>query len=117
MAITWADVEAVAPDLSSVATAAQTLILEHVNTALKESLFSDERLKLARTYLAAHHGEVVRRKGIGIGGPMTMEAAGGITRQFAAFSPTGSHPLFDATPYGKIYRSLLPPATKAPMVI
>ncbi len=108
-AIIWTDVTALAPELTSVSSGAQTDLLAYVNTALKVSVFDDETgpmTRLARIYLAAHYATISQQGGAGAAGPVTGESAGGLSRQYASFSPMGSDPLFDVTPYGKAFRGL-----------
>ena len=65
-AIQWPDVVALQSNLDTVAAAAQMIILAHVNEDLNPDAFGGEaspRYVLARSYLAAHLGELVRRKG------------------------------------------------------
>ena len=121
-AIAWIDVEAHAPELagSAVPTSAQTDILAHVNTALDADEWGGEtaaRLKMARVYLAAHYGTQTKNKG-GAGGPVAVESAGPLSRQYAVPSPLGTDPEFVTTNYGKAYLSLVRalPA-RAPLLI
>lgn len=77
-AIGWTDVEAVASGLSAVSPTAQMVILGLVNTTLKVSLLGGEsgiKTRMARTYLAAHLGDLALRKGgaSGTAGPVTSE--------------------------------------------
>jgi hypothetical protein len=64
--VLWQDVEALQSNLSTVSVAAQMIILAHVNEDLNPRAFGGEdsaRYHLARCYLAAHLGELERRKG------------------------------------------------------
>lgn len=64
--IYWADVVALQSNLSGVAPAAQMIILAYVNEELNPRAFggvSSAKYHLARAYMAAHMGELERRKG------------------------------------------------------
>lgn len=64
--IDWTDVTGIAAELSTVSVEGQTTILDYVNEALDPDNFGGEdsaELKLARIYLAAHHGTISKRKG------------------------------------------------------
>ncbi len=109
-AITWSDVLAFAPELSGVVSGAQDDIIDYVEDAIVSGEFGGESsptYRLARIYLAAHYGTVTVNGSNGAAGPVIGESAGGLSRQYAAFSPTGSDALLDVTPYGKAFRSLL----------
>ncbi len=110
-AILWTDVTALAPELATVGVPAQTIILEHVNSALAVDLWGGEeavRLKMARSYLAAHFGAQVGAGGAAAAGPVVAESADGLSRSYAnLFAMMGSDPLYDATSYGRQYRLLV----------
>jgi hypothetical protein len=64
--VVWQDVTALQANLSTVSEAAQMIILAHVNEDLNPDAFggSDSaKYHLARVYLAAHLGELERRRG------------------------------------------------------
>lgn len=89
-AIVWQDVEALQSNLSSVSDAAQMIILAHVNEDLNPAAFGGStRYHLARCYLAAHLGELERRKGSG--GQVASETIGtsSITLSYAAAMSSG----------------------------
>lgn len=109
-AITWSDVTNIAPELSTVAVAAQTDILAYVNVALNVELFGGEShpmVKLLRIYLAAHFGTVTKSGGSGALGPVIAESGGGLSRQYGSSVVNGSDPLFDKTNYGQTFRLLV----------
>lgn len=109
-AIVWSDVVGIAPELSSVPPLAQAEILGVVNGTLNAAAFGGESARsyrLARIFLAAHYGSVVSAGGSGPGGPVSSESVGGVSRSYAVFSPMGSDPTLDKTPYGQQYRSLV----------
>lgn len=112
-AITWADVTAHAPELVTAtgpSTGAQTDILAVANDVLDVSQFGGEsaaKTKLARIYYAAHFGTIDAQGSSGATGAVISESVGGLARAYAAFSPMGSDPLWDATPYGKAFRALV----------
>ena len=106
--ITWTDVEAHAPHLSTVAAGAQANILAHVNTFLTVSAFDGEagaKTKLARVYLACHFGQLEANAASGAAGPVTSKRLGDMAIGYA--SPTASAPsTFSETGYGKAYDAL-----------
>lgn len=66
MLIRWSDVTALQANLSSVDSAAQMIILAHVNEDLNPAAFGGDgsaRYHLVRCTLAAHMGELERRNG------------------------------------------------------
>jgi hypothetical protein len=76
--VVWADIEALQANLSTVSAAAQMIILAHVNEDLNPAAFGGEdtaKYHLARVYLAAHLGELERRKG-GASGQVTSKTIG-----------------------------------------
>lgn len=109
MAITWPDVVVIAAELASLGAAAQTLILEHVNTALNVSELGGEsspRLKLARIYLAAHLATISTAGGEAAGGPLIAETIDNISRSYASpLSVSASQ--YNATSYGQLFATLV----------
>lgn len=90
--ITWADVTAIAPEVTSVSLAAQADILAYVNTEFNAAEWGGEdsiRLRLGRIYLAAHFG-VTTTQGGGGAGPVVSESAGGLSRSYAQASTSGA---------------------------
>lgn len=110
-AITWPDVVAIAPELASLSVTAQTLILDHVNTALNVSVFGGEaspKLRLARVFLAAHYGTVATTGGAVLAGPVTAESAGGLSRSYATtFATDAFGGPWGSTAYGQSFAALL----------
>lgn len=91
-AIVWQDVEALQSNLSEVSAAAQMIILAYVNEDLAPAAFGGDgsaRYHLARCYLAAHLGELERRKGGG--GQVASEtiSASAITLSYVAAMSAG----------------------------
>lgn len=108
MAITWADIVALAAELSVLPVAAQPVVVAHVNESIVDLAWPTDTLTdHARKLLAAHMATVLIQGGLGPAGQVVGESVGGISRQYAAFSPMGSDPSFAGTPYGKLYRALL----------
>lgn len=111
-AIDWDDVEVFSSELASVDEDAQDIILDHVNSTLAVTVWGGEsspKLKYARILLAAHFGTMALQgaeSGSGFGA-VTGESAGGLSRQYMAFSPDGTDPTFDKTTFGQTYRTLL----------
>lgn len=119
-AIVWTDVTALAPELSSVSVAGQTMILAHVNVALDVAMFGGEdhaKTKIARVFLAAYFGSTSISGASGASGPVLSESAGGLSRSYANLMTTGGSGL-DRNGYGQMYRELVrvSPA-RAPLVI
>lgn len=112
-AIAWADVTAIASDLSTVGVAAQAMILAFVNEAIDTRLFpngeEDARLKLARVYLAAHYAVGPLGGSFGAAGPVTAESAGTLSRSYASMSSSSTDPLLESTPWGRAYRLIMRP--------
>lgn len=112
-AILWSDVTDTAADLAVVSANAQTAILAFVNEALDTRLFangeSDNRLKLARVYLAAHYGAIDAGGSGGPGGPLASESGGGLARTYAVLTTSTTDPLLELTPWGKAYRLIMRP--------
>lgn len=101
--ITWADVVALAAELSTVPVATQAFILAALPRQMNEDVWGGS-LNLAATYLAAHLATVIRRRGAG--GSVQSQTAGGVSQAFAisvARDPGG----LTATSYGTLYESLL----------
>lgn len=106
--ITWADVVNIAPDLADVPASAQAAILADVAAQLANaSAWPSPALHAtACTYLAAHLGTMYARGATGAVGAVIGESVGSVSRQYAAPSPMGSDPTWDATPWGKAFRTL-----------
>lgn len=99
MAITWADVEAVAPELSTAALATQTAILAQVNSELSPSVWGT-KVEIGRAWLAAHLGTLA---GIEEGGGVVQsETVGAVSRTFAVSSGD-----YSSTAYGNEFQRLL----------
>lgn len=85
--IIWTDVTDWDPSLTTslITTNARTLILSVVNDMLNVNEFggeSDDRLKMARILLAAHFGELNRRRSNGASGAISSQSAGGLSRSY-----------------------------------
>lgn len=122
MNITWTNVTDHAPELSTVAVAAQADILAVANDVLDVVRFGGEdaaKTKLARIYFAAHFGTIDAQGASGAVGAVIGETVGGLARQYAANSPDGTDPLWEKTPYGQAFRALLraTPALRGPWLL
>lgn len=109
-AIAWADVVALAAELSTVPAPAQSIVLDHVNTAFSVAKFGGEdspRLKLVRVLYAAHMATMLTAGGELSAGPITSETASmnSISRSYATVDVSGSD--LSLTPYGRQYTALL----------
>ena len=107
----WTDVTAFAPDLSSVDASAQADVLAYVNAELDVSAFDGEagaKTRLARIYLAAHHGAVSLTSSAAAG-PVVEEKVGEISQKYGspAATVTGSILFLESTPYGRLYLGLV----------
>lgn len=113
-AILWADVEALQANLSAVAPAAQMIFLAHVNEDLNPAVFGGEdsaRYHLARCYLAAHLGELERRRGAA-SGPVQSKTIGtsSITLQYAT-AMTSTESALRLTSWGAMYADMVASST------
>lgn len=112
-AITWTNVTDFAPGLSTFDTDAQTDVLAYVNTGTFNIAHwggeESPTLRLGRIYLAAHMATVALSGAAGgaIAGPVTAEAAGGLSRSYGSMSGLGADTLLDTTPFGRAFRELL----------
>lgn len=111
-AINWADVTAMASELSTVEAAARKLILDYVNgPALDPASFDGEdgyTTKLARVYLAAHMASPIGKGAAGAaGGPVTSESMGGLSRSYSVGSVASSVDSTGSTDYGRRYEALV----------
>jgi hypothetical protein len=109
-AILWQDVEALQPNLSTVSAAAQMIFLALVNEDLNPTAFGGEdsvRYHLARCYLAAHLGELERRRGVS-GGPVQSKTIGtsSITIAYAT-AMSSSDDVLRTTTWGSAYADML----------
>lgn len=111
--IIWADVTAIATELTSIDGAARVYILAYVNgPGVNPDILDGESgpmTRLARIYLAAHIGSGVGKGASGsAGGAVTSESAGGLSRSYAAppLPPTtpGSHA---STDYGRRFDDII----------
>lgn len=108
--ITWNDVLAHAPELTSVSNAARTDLLDYVNRDIDPELFDGEtgpKTKLARIYLAAHLGAGVAASGGSTSvGSITAETAGGLSRSYGQPASLSVASL-GSTSYGQAYLQIL----------
>lgn len=119
MAITWDDVTAIAPELAIegvVSETTQDAIVAHTLALLNETSWGD-RYDMACAYYAAHVATVTVRGGNGAAGNVVSESIGDVSRTYAVFSPAGSDPLLDTTPYGKHFRYLKKTLLSARMLV
>lgn len=108
--VVWADVEALQSNLSTVSAAAQMIILAYVNEDLNADAFGGDgsaKYHLARCYLAAHLGELERRRG-GSSGSVASKTIGtnSITINYAQAS-TGDTDALLQTSWGSQYAGML----------
>jgi hypothetical protein len=108
--ILWQDVEALQSNLSTVSVAAQMIFLAHVNEDYNPTAFGGDdsaRYHLFRCYLAAHMGEVERRRGSS-GGPVQSKTIGtnSITVAYAT-AMTSSDDVLRTTSWGSMAADML----------
>lgn len=101
--ITWTDVVAMAPELSTVPLASQTAVLAAVALQMDVDLW-DAKLNLGAVYLAAHLATIRGRNGVG--GPVVAESAGSVSRAYSASVAAGAAQL-GSTSYGIEYERLI----------
>jgi hypothetical protein len=104
MAITWSDVTAIAPELSTAAAGTQTAILTLVDLMVDDGAWGD-LANQGRAYLAAHLG-TVSGSGSGSGsGAVTEEKIGPLSRSYA--DPGSGDNDLATTKYGRFYKYLM----------
>jgi hypothetical protein len=111
-AIVWADVTAIATELTTVGDSARAMILEYVNgPAMDPDNFDGEAgytTRMARIYLAAHMGSSIGKGAAGAaGGPVTSESMGGLSRSYSTGSVASSADSTGSTDYGRRYEALV----------
>lgn len=102
MAITWAQVVLIAPELSTVATATQNLLLVIVDRQIDGEVwgsYADD----GALYLAAHLGTLANGGAAGAG-PVTSETLGPMSRSYGM--PSGVSGTFGTTRYGVMFEQL-----------
>lgn len=105
--VVWQDIEALQSNLSTVSAAAQMIFLAHVNEDLNPAAFGGEgspRYHIARCCLAAHLGELERRKGAKEASSKTIGTSS-ITIAYAAGQSSGDALL--QTSWGAQYAEML----------
>ena len=101
---TWADVETIAPELSTVAFETQQAILADVDAQLSEPNIGARRYPIACKLLAAHIATLLKRAE-GNSGQVTSESVGSVSRSYAT-APL-KDPIYDSTKYGIQYRGII----------
>lgn len=106
--VTWRDVIGIAAELDAVDDEAQFDILAYVNSAFKTTGFDAFKLRLARLYLAAHHGTFAdpARGANAPTGALTQETLGPASRSYASFASDSQREL-ETTSYGQALAFLL----------
>lgn len=105
-AITWADVTARAPELSTLDPVVQAAILADVTVLLSVDAFGD-KYTMAACALAAHLGTLSKNKGQGPSGPITSESTGRVSRSYASAPQKARDDDYSATTYGLRYLSIV----------
>lgn len=105
--ITPADVKAFAPELSVIADAAWVDLLAYVNEMQLDCLDTDVDRRLARIFLAAHFGTLIRLGAGGAAGPVTSESAGGVRRSYGMIATGSGSGSYATTRYGQIFADLI----------
>jgi hypothetical protein len=114
-AITWADVVVLEAGLSAAPLGMQATILAYVHEVVGvQSLGGEDsqRLKMARSLLAAHLAKVFEQLGQGQAtGPVTSRSLGGISKSWAAGAMTDDG--LQRTGHGSLYLFVVRNAPKA----
>lgn len=106
MAVTWGDVVALDPSLSTVPLATQTAILELVYSTLPSACPWGGKYDTAIKLLAAHMGVLWLRSQGGVTGLVLEEKVGDVSRKYGAGMSASGHDL-DQTMWGQAYARLL----------
>lgn len=102
--LTWSDVTALAPELSTLPTSQQDLALEQAKQEVHGGTWgSDAKAKTGARYLAAHLGTMLKTKG---SAPLQSVSAGGVSKTFAMSVASDASALL-STSYGREYQRLL----------
>ena len=105
--ITKSDVLAFASELSTLGDWAWVHLLTYVNeidfTGLGDS---NQTVRMARIFLAAHLGLLNQRSATGAAGPVISESAGGLRRSYSQVSSSSTIDL-NSTMYGQLYLSII----------
>jgi hypothetical protein len=104
-AIEWSDVVALSADFADVSPGRQSDILSLVNSTLTVAMFSEEKLRMARIYLAAHHATPDLQGAVGASGPVISETVGPLTTAYAGGGVSLAN--LETTSYGKLYLSIV----------
>jgi len=103
-----ADVLAIASELSVLSDQAWVDILTWVNEFDFTSLDTEQTVRMARIFLAAHLGTRAKRAGsTGAVGPVISEAAGGVRRAYGQVSTTGTINELGSSTYGMMLTTIL----------
>ena len=123
MAILWADVNAIAPEMSTVALAHQAAILAYVNGyGINTDAFggvADEITFIARCYLAAHLAAMAQRTSTGGSGPLISQSEGAVSVKYSPSDGVKGAKMLSETPYGRLFSMLVHRhgASRGPRVI
>lgn len=102
--ITWSKVAALDPALASVPAATQAVIIEFVYLQLSPVRWG-AKLDMAATFLCAHVAQLSARSGAGTG-PVTREKLADAEVDYAAPFIVDTVTNYDATAWGKAFRTL-----------
>lgn len=108
-AITWTDVEAHAPELSTANATVQADMIGMVEQILVAAEFGGEddyRYRMARIYLAAHLATVAASGGAMATGGVQSERVGDVSRTYSTTTLLDPDSL-DSTAYGRAYRAIV----------
>lgn len=101
MAIVWADVVAIAPELATSPAATQAALLVYVNASIDDETWGGlASANFGRAHYAAHLATIARRRGLG---PITSEAVGRLSRSYGMTGVAGA---LGMTAYGATYEML-----------
>lgn len=113
LSITWADVVAVAPELSSVDLATQTKVLADTAAGMNEDVWGP-KLNTAAPWLAAHLATLTKRSGTG--GQVISESVGQVSRTYASSVAQGSG-MYGSTVYGVEFERIMKTLPAARFVV
>lgn len=114
---TWEDIRDLpSGEFATVDQSAIERVLSEATREVSRSAYGD-RYDDAVLYLAAHLLAAQRKGSTGASGPVTMESAGPVSRQYASVGLQGSDDALLATFYGRRFRDIRLQCVGGPRVI
>ena len=117
--IVWADVTAVAAELTTTAVASdtRTYVLDYVNNRAIDGDVWGEFADDGKRYLAAHMATMAISGSGGAAGPVILETLGPMSRSYATTASTSGDDSLSLTRYGREYLRLLRIAVAVPGIV